>query len=473
MTAVSTSSTPAPSADPASPAFAGKLGNGLVRRWTTADDTERLAQLVGTVFRGDDDEVPNPRSMAEARAMMAPGSPYMTPGDFAVVEDTAAPARPLVCCTCFWRMRWDYAGIPFAVTRPEMVGTHPDYRNRRLVGSLFEMIHTRAAAEGHLVQGITGIPYYYRQFGYEYVLDLGGSRTTYLSLIPDEGDRPAAGALRLATIDDVPRIAALYAGRRGDSLIWHTPPEQLFRQEVAAATAPGVTEEDAISGHLRGRYWMILDADGAVCGYLWASARRYGRTLNVDEVVLEPRPNMAELVSGLLRSLRDLADSCPGVRPDVPPCTEIRFEMGRSDPLYDLLGHELAPAVEPPYAWYLRVPDIPAFLRLIAPELERRLAGSKLAAHTGTLEVDLYTNGFQMRFEDGRLAGVDPWRAPIKDEPDSALQCPALTFLQLLMSYRSLAELTEIFPDVESRREHRLLIDTLFPKRHSLVEPMG
>ncbi len=147
--------------------------------------------------------------------------------------------------------------------------------------------------------------------------------------------------------------------------------------------------------------------------------------------------------------------------------------MGRSDPLYDLLGHELAPAVEPPYAWYLRVPDIPAFLRLIGPELERRLAASKLAAHTGTLEVDLYTDGFQMRFEDGRLAGVDPWRATIKDEPDSALQCPALTFLQLLMSYRSLAELTEIFPDVESRREHRLLIDTLFPKRHSLVEPMG
>ena len=68
---------------------------------------------------------------------------------------------------------------------------------------------------------------------------------------------------------------------------------------------------------------------------------------------------MAELVSGLLRSLRDLADSCPGVRPDVPPAPQIRFEMGRSDPLYDLLGHELAPAVEPPYAWYLRVPDIP------------------------------------------------------------------------------------------------------------------
>ena len=471
MTAVSTSSTPAPSADPASPAFAGKLGNGLVRRWTTADDTERLAELVGTVFRGDDDEVPNPRSMAEARAMMAPGSPYMTPGDFAVVEDTAAPARPLVCCTCFWRMRWDYAGIPFAVTRPEMVGTHPDYRNRRLVGSLFEMIHARAAAEGHLVQGITGIPYYYRQFGYEYVLDLGGSRTTYLSLFSDEGDRPAAGALRLATTDDVPRIAALYAGRRGDSLIWHTPPEQLFRQEVAAATAPGVTEEDAI-GHLRGRYWMILDAGGGVCGYLWASARRYGRTLNVDEVVLEPRPNMAELVSGLLRSLRDLADSCPGVRPDVPPCTEIRFEMGRSDPLYDLLGHELAPAVEPPYAWYLRVPDIPAFLRLIAPSSSagwparswpRTPAHSRSTSTRTASRCGSKTAGWPA----STPAGPDQGRAGLRPAVPGADLSPALD---------ELPQPGRADRDLPRRRVppgHRLLIDTLFPKRHSLVEPMG
>ena len=30
---------------------------------------------------------------------------------------------------------------------------------------------------------------------------------------------------------------------------------------------------------------------------------------------------------------------------------------------------------EPPYAWYVRVPDMPAFLRHIAPVLEARLGG--------------------------------------------------------------------------------------------------
>ncbi len=44
------------------------------------------------------------------------------------------------------------------------------------------MVHQRSADEGHLVTAITGIPYFYRQFGYEYALDLGGKRTTYLTL---------------------------------------------------------------------------------------------------------------------------------------------------------------------------------------------------------------------------------------------------------------------------------------------------
>ncbi len=57
-----------------------------------------------------------------------------------------------------------------------MVATDARYRNRGLVRALFEMIHARSSAEGHLVQAITGIPYFYRQFGYEYVLDLDGSR---------------------------------------------------------------------------------------------------------------------------------------------------------------------------------------------------------------------------------------------------------------------------------------------------------
>ena len=72
-----------------------------------------------------------------------------------------------MACVFFWRHAWSFAGILFGVTRAEMVATEPSYRRRGLVRALFEMVHARGAAEGHLLSAITGIPYFYRQFGYE------------------------------------------------------------------------------------------------------------------------------------------------------------------------------------------------------------------------------------------------------------------------------------------------------------------
>ncbi len=53
------------------------------------------------------------------------------------------------------------------------------HRNSATVGWFvlqFEEVHKWSAERGHKVQVITGIPYYYRQFGYEMALDLTGRR---------------------------------------------------------------------------------------------------------------------------------------------------------------------------------------------------------------------------------------------------------------------------------------------------------
>jgi GNAT superfamily N-acetyltransferase len=460
--------------DLATPSYIGSLGDGLIRRWSTAADTEKFAVLLGTVFRDEDDELPNPRPMAEARLLMSPNFPYMTPNDVAVVEDTSKPERPLVACTTFWRHTWSYAGIPFGVTRPELVAADPAYRNRGLIRAVFEMIHARSAAEGHLLQGITGIPYFYRQFGYEYVLDLDGSRTTYFSLIPDKkGDDAEPCTLRRARLEDIDRITALYNQRRSSSLLWHEAAEARRRQVIAAWDDPAVRDQDVLLAANSGQYWMILDAAEEICGYAWIAARRWSRSLLVHELALAPGTDPHRLVPSLLRALRDYGQGVPAVKATMPPCSEIAFALGRTHPLYDLLGDALAPKVEPPYAWYIRIPDVPAFLRLIAPALEERLAQSVLTGYTGDLKIDLYRGGLHLRFEQGKLVCVEPWRAPIHGDEDTALGCPPLTFLQLLLSYRSVDELRAIFPDIWVKDEYRLLITTLFPKLPSMVEPLG
>ena len=106
---------------------------------------------------------------------------------------------------------WTYEGIPFGVGRPELVGTLPEYRNRGLVRIQFEEIHKWSAERGDLVQAITGIPFYYRLFGYEMTLDLGWRRFGYEGNVPKlkEGESEPY-SIRRATQADLPFVAQVY-----------------------------------------------------------------------------------------------------------------------------------------------------------------------------------------------------------------------------------------------------------------------
>ncbi len=450
------------------------LGDGLIARWSTVADIEKIGLLLSTIHRSSADEPLNQRSQDLPRVLMGGTFPYMGVGDFAIVEDTTQPMRPIVACTCFWRHQWRYAGIPFGVGRPEYVATDPAYRNRGLVRMLFAMFHARSAAEGHLLQAITGIPYFYRQFGYEYVLDLGGTRTTYFHLIPEkQGDAAEPYALRPATSDDIPQLTALYNQRRPTSLVWHDAIPAYWQFMTSFWDDPDTRSRDAVTLGWYGRYYMLVRQDKAVVGSVWLGTRRWGRGLDAGpELSLDPQVNRAEIVPVLLRALRTQAMQTPGVNADTPACSEIIWQLGRSNSFYDLLGEALAPRVEPPYAWYVRIADVPAFLRHIAPVLEERLANSVLAGYTGELKIDCYRGGLYLRFAQGKLDQVEPWRPPIYGDEATA-GSPALTLLQLLLGYRSLDELRAIYPDVWASDKARLLLEALFPKQHSMVEPLG
>src|SRR5512136_687013 len=121
---------------------------------------------------------------------------------------------------CLIPQTWTYAGISFEVGRPEAVGTDPDYRRRGLVRMQFEVLHAKSEAMGHLVQGITGIPWYYRQFGYEYAIDLDVGRLTHWANVPtlQEGEAEPY-CLRPMTMDDLSLVKALYEKDCARSLV--------------------------------------------------------------------------------------------------------------------------------------------------------------------------------------------------------------------------------------------------------------
>ena len=149
------------------------------------------------------------------------------------------------------------------------------------------------------------------------------------------------------------------------------------------------------------------------------------------------------------------------------PVTAICFALGEFHPLYTALGNQLE-RLEEPYAWYMRVPDIMAFLRHVRPVLERRLRASVVAGHSGDLKLNLYGSYVKLHFESGLLVDVASYAPNEFFDGDAFL--PDLTFLHLLFGHRTLAELNSVRKDCWAKGvEGYVLLDALFPKQPASI----
>jgi hypothetical protein len=340
----------------------------------------------------------------------------------------------------------------------------PEYRNRGLIRAIFELIHARGEAEGQFAQGITGISYYYRQFGYEYALDLGGRRAVYLAAVPKlKPGAPELYALRDATQEDLPRIMALYDRERARGPV---------SARIEADYWHWVMEGQNPEAGEGWRIHMIVGASSAeVVGYVMTARKRWGDALGVLGVALEPGVALPSLLPSLLRGLQAQALELPAFKADAPPAARIYFALFGSHPLYDALSPSLTAAVESPYAWYVRVPDLARLIRRIAPALERRLAASSASGYTGELKLNFYRSGLRLAFEQGRLLAAEDYRGT-GWRPEYNAGFPPLVFLQLLFGRRSLAELRHVFPDAWADDTGRQLLEALFPAKPSWVLPL-
>ncbi len=441
------------------------LGNGLVLRWSTAADTANIAQLVGQVFRDKESDPPNEGMTTEVHELMSGKNPLMGSGDYGVIEDTRKEGNPIVACTCLWLNHWEYEGIPFEMGQPEIVATDPNYRNKGLIRALFEMVHARSESRGDMVQAITGIPHFYRQFGYEYVLDLSGKRVVYSFQIPKaKAGEAEPYTLRNATAEDVSTIQHIYSYRRKIGVVTANVPDSYWLYEIQR-----VSDKSQRFPRLQ----MIVDAAGKTYGYTFISSKRYrpGNNLEVYALDIVPTVNLLALLPSTLRALYAYGSQLPirNVTEQVH-LDQISLNLGRTHPVYDALG-SLAPFYEAPYAWYIRVRDVPAFLKHIAPVLERRMEHSVVADYTGELKIDLYKGGMRLVFEHGKLMVAENWRVPVYDS-NAGAGCPALVFLQLLFCHRSLDELRQMFPDVWAEGDTEIVLKALFPAQASTPLPL-
>ena len=181
---------------------------------------------------------------------------------------------------------------------------------------------------------------------------------------------------------------------------------------------------------------------------------------------LKPGVSWLAVTPSVVRYLWALGDEWAAQDPK-QEMERFAFWLGAEHPIYQVFDKRLPHTVEP-YAWYVRVPDLPGFLLHVAPVLEQRLESSLLAGHSGELRISFYRRGLRLAFEVGRLVDVEPWQPTPEQEGDAGFA--DFTFLQLLFGYRSMDELDHAFADCwASDDQSRALLEAMFPKQPSDV----
>jgi GNAT superfamily N-acetyltransferase len=436
------------------------LGDGLLLRRATVEDIEDLVAFHGDVHRDPDMDAPERFVAAWVRDLMERPHPTFQPGDFTVVEDGAT--GDIVSSLCLISQTWAYEGIEFGVGRPELVGTHPDYRRRGLVRAQMEVIHQWSAERGEKLQAITGIPYYYRQFGYEMTMTLGGGRAGFAGNVPKlkEGEAEPY-LLRPATGSDLSLIAQVYQEGASRWPIVCVRDEALWRYELNGMSHESVSRRDLC---------IIETPEGEPVGFVSRGTRLWQGRAGIGVYELKPGVSWLDVTPSIIRHLWSQGQAWARDDPEQAMET-FAFWLGAEHPALELFERRL-PQIMRPYAWYLRVPDLAGFLEHVGPALERRLAASVLSGYTGECKISFYRDGLQLRFEVGHLVGVEPWQPASSEEGEAAF--PNLSFLQLVFGYRSVRELDDAFPDCWTANDGaRVLLDALFPKRASDVWPVS
>lgn len=439
-----------------------ELGDGLILRQANPADAERLATFNASIHGHEGTDEPDQRVGVWTRDLLLHPHPTVRPSDFTLVEDTRKGS--IVSSMVLISQTWSYSGQVIKVGRPELVGTHSSYRERGLIRSQFEVIHQWSKQRGELLQAITGIPYYYRLFGYEMALDLGGGRAGYHPHVPElkEGEEEPY-QIRPAGENDIPFLAHVDSYGNKRYLVSCVRDEKMWQYELSGRSSGNVNNSE-----IR----IIEDKNKNAIGFLVHPADRWGSMMPLTRYEISSGQSWESVTSSVIRYLWTAGESAVSESGEDKIVESFGFWLGREHPLYTVIPDKL-PRVKKPYAWYLRVPDLPGFIRHIAPVLERRLAASPFVGHSGELKLTLYRQGLRLKFDAGRLETVEHWQPePTRHSGDAGF--PGLVFTQLVFGYRSMADLQYAFADCWTKNDQvNGLLNVLFPRQVSDVWPLS
>ena len=417
----------------------GMLPDGLILRTATIEDAEALAMFNAGMHGGD--------QYRQWALDLFDRHPTVSMDDIFVI---ATPCGEIVSSAMLIPQRWRYRDVTIGVGQVEAVATRPDYRRQGLVRHLMAAVHGRAADRGLPVQVISGIRWFYRQFGYTYALDLWVGRRAARSDLAGL-ETPSSWSIRPATGADLPCIAAIASTGRG---LVHCPRDEAQWRYELTGRREGSFERYAID---------VAEQAGEVAGVLVRTDRSGEPMIGLLYCELAPGIPWLDAGPAILRHCHDR-----GVELNLSSWG-LAAGLGRAHPLYTACPDALVQPFDLA-SWYVRVPDLSSLLRGLVPVLHHRLAGSVADGWTGEVKISCYRDGLQLVVRRGRITAIEP----LDNLDDAGVQLPRDQLIQLIFGFRDLDTLIADHYDCwADDHRARAVLSACFPAEPSAVWPVG
>ena len=219
--------------------------DGIVLRGAREDDLDQILEL--TAARGGPEDLP------EARAAFIHDEGHT---QFYVAYDGDRLASVLT----LWQEHIRLGSTRLPAGQMDFVATATDYEHRGLVRDLVAIAHDVSAERGDVLQFLVGIPYFYRQFGYRYVLPMPGHYTVR----PDARiDAPAGITVRPATRADLDTLKSLQDRAQGGAGVAMGHSETTWEWMFSSETVRVLLAER--EGHAIGSARLAPDDDDEFC----------------------------------------------------------------------------------------------------------------------------------------------------------------------------------------------------------------
>lgn len=403
-------------------------------------DLEELIKF-NAVVHGDDDPEELRHQIDNLPNLDRESNFYIRDLDKGIIV-SAASAIPSV---------WMYETIPLSNLELGWVGTLKGYRRKGLARALYTHFEEILQRNEYHISTIMGIPYYYRQFGYDFILPMDRRVQLRVDQIPvpkDEANKSIV--FREAHHNDIPNLIRLYDEHNRKIL-------------VHAARTKGLWElQERFHKEFEQEFkTIVLEREGRVVGYFRLCIR--------GEKKHAPQGLWLSVMESSITAFDDVLQTLQYLRERAAEENTCRIDlMGPAVNNLCRVAQNLGGHVDIGWKYQIRIPDMTRFLERIRPALESRLIGTMFEGMTRELAVNTYEHCYLLSFVNGKLA-------PVKDIGMQEVgeyrnfRAPPNDLVRLVLGDYNTEELRSQNIDFIVSKELKPLVETLFPKKSSFI----